>query len=86
ISSSRQKDKTVLITITDNGIGIPEKNSSRIFDPFFSTRPAGKGTGLGLSVSHKIIEEHGGRIFFERLDGLTRFSIVLPIDRKYNAM
>ena len=86
ISSFRQKGKAVVITVSDNGIGIPEKNSSRIFDPFFSTRPAGQGTGLGLSISHKIVEEHGGKIFFERINGLTRFSIILPIERKYNVL
>jgi PAS domain S-box-containing protein len=85
ISTQLQDDQNVLITISDNGIGIPEANRSRIFDPFFSTRPPGQGTGLGLSISHKIIEEHGGRIFFDCIDETTVFSIVLPIERKgYN--
>ncbi len=82
ISTQLQDDHNVLITISDNGIGISEANRSRIFDPFFSTRPAGQGTGLGLSISHKIIEEHGGRLFFDCIDEATVFSIVLPIDRK----
>lgn len=82
ISTFLQDDQNVLITISDNGIGIPDKNQSRIFDPFFSTRPAGQGAGLGLSVSHRIIEEHGGRIFFDSIDEMTVFSIVLPIERK----
>lgn len=85
ISTQLQDDQNILITISDNGTGISETNRSRIFDPFFSTRPAGQGTGLGLSISHKIIEEHGGRIFFDCIDEVTVFSIVLPIERKgYN--
>ncbi len=82
ISTQLQDDQHVLITISDNGIGIPEEIRSRIFDPFFSTRPPGQGTGLGLSISHKIIEEHGGRIFFDCVDDVTIFSIVLPVERK----
>jgi len=81
ISTQRQGDN-VLITVTDNGMGIPEKIRSKIFDPFFSTRPPGQGTGLGLSISHRIVEEHGGRLFFECIDDLTVFSILLPIERK----
>lgn len=82
ISTQLQDDQNVLITISDNGTGISEVNRSRIFDPFFSTRPPGQGTGLGLSISHKIIEEHGGRIFFDCVDDVTIFSIVLPVERK----
>ncbi|NLL13831.1 MAG: PAS domain-containing protein [Fibrobacter sp.] len=82
ISTQLQDEENILITISDNGTGIPEANRSRIFDPFFSTRPPGQGTGLGLSISHKIIEEHGGRIFFDCIDDVTVFSIVLPIERK----
>lgn len=82
ISTQLQDDQNILVTISDNGTGIPDVNQSRIFDPFFSTRPAGQGTGLGLSISHKIVEEHGGRIFFDCIDEVTVFSIVLPIERK----
>ncbi|NLG16798.1 MAG: PAS domain-containing protein [Fibrobacter sp.] len=76
------EDDNVLITFTDNGIGIPEENRSKIFDPFFSTRSAGQGTGLGLSICLKIIGEHGGRIYFECYEESTVFSIVLPRERK----
>lgn len=82
IATQMLDDENVLITITDNGLGIPENIRSKVFDPFFSTRPAGQGTGLGLSISFKIIEEHGGRIFFECIDEMTIFSIVLPIERR----
>ena len=76
--STQQKNNQVLITIADNGIGIDEEDRSKIFDPFFSTRPTGQGTGLGLSVSTKIIEQHQGKIFFETINSLTQFSILLP--------
>lgn len=81
VSARRQHDM-VRITVTDNGVGIPENIRSKIFDPFFSTWPQSKGTGLGLSTALHIVEEHGGRIFFESVDDLTTFSILLPIDRK----
>jgi two-component system NtrC family sensor kinase len=81
VSARRQQDM-VLVTVTDNGVGIPENIRSKIFDPFFSTWPVSKGTGLGLSTALHIVEEHGGRIFFESVDDLTTFSILLPIDRK----
>jgi two-component system, NtrC family, sensor kinase len=80
--SARLQHDMVLITVTDNGVGIPENIRSKIFDPFFSTWPISKGTGLGLSTALHIVEEHGGRIFFESMDDLTTFSILLPIDRK----
>ena len=64
IIATQQELGNVLITVSDNGMGIPEKIRPRIFDPFFSTRPPGKGTGLGLSISYRLIEEHGGRLFF----------------------
>jgi C4-dicarboxylate-specific signal transduction histidine kinase len=55
-------NKTLSLSISDNGTGIPEALLTRIFDPFFTTKPPGKGTGLGLSVSHRLIEEAGGNI------------------------
>ncbi len=78
--STFKKDNDLLITVTDNGIGIPSSIRTKIFDPFFSTRPPGQGTGLGLSISNKIIEEHGGKIFFESACGRTIFSVQLPYE------
>lgn len=73
----------VLITIADNGVGIPPEIRHRIFDPFFTTKPVGKGTGLGLSISYKIIENHKGTIYFESTPGVrTEFKITLPIRRR----
>ena len=79
---SRYADENILISIADNGSGIPESIQERIFDPFFTTKEVGKGTGQGLSISHKIIvENHGGQLFFETEDDAgTTFFIKLPLD------
>jgi len=79
---SRCADENILISIADNGSGIPESIQERIFDPFFTTKEVGKGTGQGLSISHKIIvENHGGQLFFETEDDAgTTFFIKLPLD------
>jgi signal transduction histidine kinase len=70
----------VEILIRDNGTGIPAEVKEKIFNPFFTTKPAGEGTGLGLSMSHDIIvKQHGGTIDVDTLPGaFTEFRIVLP--------
>ena len=70
----------VEICIRDNGTGIPPEVREKIFNPFFTTKPAGEGTGLGLSMSHDIIvKQHGGRIEVDTQPGqFTEFIIVLP--------
>jgi two-component system NtrC family sensor kinase len=73
------QNATVRISVTDNGMGVPEAIRGKLFDPFFTTRPPGQGTGLGLSICHRIIEEHRGRIFFESTPHETTFFIVLPL-------
>ena len=78
ISSSTQ---WICICIMDTGVGMPADVLERIFEPFYSTRPAGKGTGLGLSVSYGIITSHGGRIDVESSPGQgSTFRIYLPIE------
>ena len=68
------------IRIRDNGNGIPDEVKVKIFNPFFTTKPAGEGTGLGLSMSHDIIvKQHGGKIDVETKPGqFTEFRIELP--------
>ena len=70
----------VEIRIRDNGTGIPPEAREKLFNPFFTTKPAGEGTGLGLSISHDIIvKQHGGSIEFDTRPGeFTEFRIVLP--------
>jgi two-component system, NtrC family, sensor kinase len=70
----------VEIRIRDNGTGIPPEVKERMFNPFFTTKPAGEGTGLGLSLSHDIIvKQHAGTIEVEtQLGEFTEFRIVLP--------
>jgi PAS domain S-box-containing protein len=70
----------VEIRIRDNGTGIPKNLTEKIFNPFFTTKPAGEGTGLGLSISHDIIvKQHGGTISVDTREGeFTEFTIVLP--------
>ena len=70
----------VEIRIRDNGTGIPPEVKEKIFNPFFTTKPAGEGTGLGLSISHDIIvKQHGGSIEVDTQPGeFTELRIILP--------
>ena len=70
----------VEIRIRDNGIGIPPEVRQKMFNPFFTTKPAGEGTGLGLSISHDIIvKQHAGAIEVETEPGeFTELRIILP--------
>jgi two-component system, cell cycle sensor histidine kinase and response regulator CckA len=68
-------------TFYDNGSGIAKNILNRISEPFFSTKPQGEGTGLGLSISHGIVENHGGRLWFESVEGAyTKAVIDLPVN------
>ena len=79
-ATTRNCGDSVEIRIRDNGTGIPAEVREKMFNPFFTTKPAGEGTGLGLSMSHDIIvKQHGGTIDVETLPGeFTEFRIVLP--------
>ncbi|HXE95367.1 MAG TPA: ATP-binding protein [Dongiaceae bacterium] len=72
----------VVLSVTDNGIGIPPENLAKIFTPFYTSKEATKGTGLGLSVSLGIAESHNGTIEVISTPGQgSTFSLVLPIDQ-----
>lgn len=80
LSVARQGDRAVL-TVTDNGPGVPADLGASIFDPFFTTKPVGRGTGLGLSISHKIAEEHGGSLALcDAPQGGASFRLSLPLE------
>jgi signal transduction histidine kinase len=71
--------KGVVISVKDNGNGIPQKILDKIFQPFFTTKPTGQGTGLGLSLSYDIVKAHGGELKVETKEGNgTSFIIQLP--------
>lgn len=77
--TTKKKGDKVLITVTDNGNGIPQKVKEKIFQPFFTTKPTGEGTGLGLSLSYDIVKAHGGEIKVDTKEGQgASFVIELP--------
>jgi signal transduction histidine kinase len=80
LASTRNLGRSVEIRIRDNGAGIPPEVKEKMFNPFFTTKPAGEGTGLGLSMTHDIVvKQHGGRIDVATEPGeFTEFTIVLP--------
>jgi len=79
--STKKSDNHVIITVSDNGNGIPKNIVDKIFQPFFTTKPTGSGTGLGLSLSYDIVKAHGGEIKVESKEGEgSEFIIQLPIN------
>jgi len=79
IATSVTDRRTVMVTIADNGPGIPAEVLPRIFDPFFTTKEVGQGTGLGLTLAYGVIQEHGGTIHAANgPDGGARFTIEFP--------
>lgn len=78
--ATTRRNGQILLSVRDNGAGIPRENLTRIFDPFFTTKEFGKGTGLGLSVASNLVRAHHGRIEVESQPGQgTRFLITLPV-------
>jgi two-component system sensor histidine kinase HupT/HoxJ len=76
----RQEGRHAVVTVTDNGPGIPSEHLLKVFDPFFTTKPVGRGTGLGLWISYTIIKDHGGAIEAgNRLDGGAAVIFTLPL-------
>jgi two-component system NtrC family sensor kinase len=78
--STKRRDNYVLISVKDNGNGIPEQIREKIFQPFFTTKPTGQGTGLGLSLSYDIVKAHGGELKVETKENQgSEFVIHLPM-------
>ena len=78
--STKKETGKILISVKDNGPGIPSSIIDKIFQPFFTTKPTGQGTGLGLSMSYDIVKAHGGNINVETEPGSgTTFIIELPL-------
>lgn len=81
ISTQLISKRNVKVTITDNGCGIADKDIERLFQPFFTTKPAGRALGLGLYSAHTIIERHNGEINVLSQPGVaTTFEVILPLD------
>jgi signal transduction histidine kinase len=77
---TERRGDSVVVSVRDTGVGIPQEARERIFDPFFTTKKVGAGTGLGLSTSYSIVRRHGGAIEVESEPGRgTTFRVVLPI-------
>ena len=74
-----REGKFVKATVSDTGHGIPREHISRIYDPFFTTKPPGKGTGLGLYIVYRIVTKYGGSIDAESAEGNgTTFTLKFP--------
>ena len=81
LKSQRAEDRAIL-SVRDNGSGIPPDVAAKIFDPFFTTKPTNEGTGLGLALSNDIIREHGGTISVNTEPGeFTEMVVELPLTR-----
>ncbi|MDY7016226.1 MAG: ATP-binding protein, partial [Cyanobacteriota bacterium] len=76
-----QRDRNLVVEVTDSGCGIPPEIQDKIFQPFFTTKSAGEGSGLGLDIARKIIEKHQGTIAFSSVPGKTTFTVALPIQQ-----
>ncbi len=71
----------VLVSITDDGPGIPDDIQAKIFEPFFTTKPTGEGSGLGLDICQNIVTKHNGQITVASQPGETTFHVWLPVEK-----
>jgi signal transduction histidine kinase len=81
ISSQTEPRTDICVMFRDNGPGIPKEIQSRIFDPFYTTKPVGVGTGLGLGIVFRIVEQCGGTLRFTSSPGNTEFVVRLPANK-----
>ena len=81
VVGTKQYDDCVIISIQDDGGGIPQEVQERVFEPFFTTKEVGVGTGQGLAIAHNVVtKSHGGHLWFEtELGKGTTFFIRLPL-------
>jgi signal transduction histidine kinase len=76
--TARTEGHKVVVSIIDDGPGIPADVKNRIFDPFFTTKPIGHGTGLGLDIVRRLVHQNDGLIDVESVPGRTEFRVALP--------
>ncbi|MFO0756732.1 MAG: ATP-binding protein [Byssovorax sp.] len=82
VVETRVEGDSAVVSVADNGPGVPEPFAARIFDPFFTTKPKGQGTGLGLSISTEILRRHGGSLGLDRPEGGgARFTCRIPLGK-----
>ena len=77
VAARRDKGGMVVVSVTDDGPGIPDEIKPKIFDPFFTTKPMGMGTGLGLDIARRIVRRHSGGIEVQSRMGKTEFTVRL---------
>ncbi|WP_367898519.1 PAS domain S-box protein [Leptospira sp. WS58.C1] len=76
------EDDFLIVSVTDDGPGVPKEIQDKIFEPFFTTKEKGEGSGLGLDICRKIVEKHQGKIDFDSVPGRTTFRVYLPLAEK----
>lgn len=77
---AEMKEGAIVVEVADNGPGIPDDLSERVWEPFFTTKDVGQGTGLGLDIARRIVVDlHGGEMSFVSVPGDTRFIVRLPL-------
>jgi signal transduction histidine kinase len=76
---AKRKGDDVVVSVIDNGLGIPDEIRQRIFDPFFTTKPMGLGTGLGLDIVRRLVRHNDAEIAVESRPGRTEFQVLLPV-------
>jgi len=77
--TARVERQRVVVSVVDDGPGIPSEIRERVFDPFFTTKPVGKGTGLGLDIVRRLVMHNDGEIEVETAPGRTEFRVSLPV-------